>query len=391
MIRIGVRWSTLRVMRGSRIGLGNLVDVFVALLVVGGQVEAWSGQIQGAHWQVALFSLAQTVPLFFRRRWPVAAPVAVWAAIVGSTYAVEAPGQSLVFFLAAWFALWSSAANNERRRAVGLIALALGASAIAVGNDPTAGAADWLWFNAIGAFAWITGIGLRRRTEHAAALEERAALLERSRDEEARLAVEEERARIARELHDVVAHSVSVMTVQASGVRRLLRPEQERERAALEIVEQTGREALAEMRRLLGVLREAGDEPELAPQPSLDRLEALLEQMRSSGLPVEVVVEGEPRPLAPGIDLSAYRVVQEALTNALKHAGEAHALVRLRYCPDQLELEISDDGRSSGRANGHGQGLYGMRERVAVCGGTIDAGPRPEGGFLVHATLPVEK
>ena len=248
-------------MRGSRIGLGNLVDVFVALLVVGGQVEAWTGQIHGAHWQVALFAVAQTVPLFFRRRWPVAAPVAVWAAIVGSTYAVEAPGHSLVFFLAAWFALWSSAANNARRRALGLRALAVGASAIAVGNDPTAGAAEWLWFNAIGAFAWITGIGLRRRTEHAAALEERAALLERSRDEEAKLAVVEERARIARELHDVVAHSVSVMTVQASGVRRLLRPEQERERAALEIVEQTGREALSEMRRLLGVLREAGDEP----------------------------------------------------------------------------------------------------------------------------------
>ncbi len=391
MIRPAPGWSTFRLMRGSRIGLGSLVDVFVALLVVGGQIEAWSGQADGPHWAVSLLALAETVPLFLRRRWPVAVPVAVWAAIVGSTYAVDSPGHSIVFFLSAWFALWSSAANNERRRALGLLALALAGSALAVRNDPTAGPTEWLWFNAFGAFAWITGIGLRRRTEHAAALEERAALLERRREEEARLAVAEERARIARELHDVVAHSVSVMTVQASGVRRLLRPEQERERAALEIVEQTGREALAEMRRLLGVLREPDGAPELAPQPGLDRLEALLEQMRAAGLPVDVVVEGEPRPLAPGIDLSAYRVVQEALTNALQHAGEARAVVRLQYRPDRLELEISDDGRPAAHANGHGHGLHGMRERVTVCGGTIEAGPCPGGGFLVHASLPVEK
>jgi signal transduction histidine kinase len=378
-------------MRGSRIGLGNLVDVFVALLVIGGQVEVWTGQIDGRRWEAALFALAMTLPLFFRRRWPVGVPVVVWAAIVGESYAIaSAFDESIVLFAVAWFTLWSSAANNGRRRALALLALAWAASAIAAGNETRSVWSDWLWFIAAGSFAWLTGVGLRRRTEHAAALEERAALLQRRSAEEARRAVEVERARIARELHDVVAHSVSVMTVQASGVRRLLRPEQSREREALEVVERTGREALAEMRRLLGVLRDSDEAPELTPQPSLEHLDGLLEQVRTSGLPVELEVEGEPRPLAPGIDLSAYRVVQEALTNALKHAGDAHAVVRLRYRPDALELEIADDGRAVPRPNGSGHGLHGMHERVAVCGGTLDAGPCPGGGFLVRATLPVE-
>jgi signal transduction histidine kinase len=380
-------------MRASRLGLGNLIDAFVALLVIGGQVEAWTGHMHGPHWQAALFSLGETLPLFFRRRWPTAVPVVVWGVIVAESYAIPAGiDGSIVVYLAAWFALWSSAANNPPRRALALLALAWAAWGIAVGNDPKAGWPDWLWFNALGTFAWVTGLGLRRRTEHAALLEERAMRLERLREEEARAAVAEERARIARELHDVVAHSVSVMTVQVSGVRRLLRPEQERERAALETVERTGREALAEMRRLLGVLRETETRAELAPQPGLDRLERLLEQVRVSGLPVELTVEGDRRPLAPGVDLSAYRIVQEALTNALKHAGRAHAWVNLRYDCDRIELEIANDGSSATEAEGDGggHGLHGMRQRAEVCGGTLTAGPRPEGGFVVRATLPVE-
>jgi signal transduction histidine kinase len=377
-------------MRASRIGVGNLVDVFVGLLVAGGLLEVIAHRVDGPGWQVALFSLAETVPLFFRRRWPVAVPVVVWAAIVGETYAVDAPGGSVVFFLAAWFALWSSAANNERSRAFGLLLAAYAAAAVAVANDASAGVSEWAFFMGIGTLAWITGIGLRRRTEHAAALEERAALLEKRRAEAARTAVAEERARIARELHDVVAHSVSVMTVQASGVRRLLRPEQEREREALEVVERTGREALAEMRRLLGVLRDSGDSAALAPQPGLDQLDRLLEQVRASGLPVELSVEGEPRPLAAGVDLSAYRIVQEALTNTRRHAVDASASVRLRYGRDRLELEIANDGRAAAPGDGAGHGLHGMRERAEVCGGTLEAGPRPEGGFAVRATLPVE-
>ena len=203
-------------------------------------------------------------------------------------------------------------------------------------------------------------------------------------------AVAEERRRIARELHDVVAHSVSVMTVQAGAVRRLLRPDQERERQALEVIEATGREALTEMRRLVGLLREQGSMPEFAPQPSMRTVDVLLGTVREAGLPVELEVEGEPRELPPGIDLSAYRVIQEALTNALRYAGPAHAWVTVRWKARELELEVANDGRSEpGRSDG-GHGLAGLRERVALVGGTIDSGPRTGGGFVVRAHLPLE-
>jgi len=179
------------------------------------------------------------------------------------------------------------------------------------------------------------------------------------------------------------------MTIQASGVRRLLRPEQEREREALEVVERTGREALAEMRRLLGVLREADERPERSPQPGLDHLDGLLAEIRAEGLPVDLTVEGDPRPLAAGVDLSAYRIVQEALRAALgRDGGVTHADVRLRYDPDCVEVEVTNDGPSS-RRNDRVR-LHGIRERVNVCGGTFAAGPRPGGGFAVRATLPVE-
>jgi signal transduction histidine kinase len=378
-------------MRLSRIGFGNLVDVFIGLLVLGGQVEAFVRPAHWSRWQESLFMLALTVPLFFRRRWPVVVPVVVWAAAVGMSYVIpEATNDAVAFFVALWFAQWAAATNNPFPRAVGLLLVGYAASGIAIANVEGTGAGGWIWFNMLGTLAWFTGVGLRRRTEHAAALEERAALLERRRAEEARLAVAEERARIARELHDVIAHSVSVMTVQASGVRRLLKPEQTREREALEVVERTGREALAEIRRLLGVLRASDEEPELAPQPGLESLDRLLEQMRSSGLPVELTVEGDTKPLAPGVDLSVYRIVQEALTNALQHAREAHAVVRLRYGAEALEVEVENDGRSVGVVNASGHGLHGMRERVAICGGSLEAGPRPEGGYVVRATLPVE-
>jgi signal transduction histidine kinase len=202
-------------------------------------------------------------------------------------------------------------------------------------------------------------------------------------------AVAEERRRIARELHDVVAHSVSVMTVQAGAVRRLLHPEQERERQALEVIEATGREALTEMRRLVGLLREHGAMPEFAPQPSMRTVDVLVGTVREAGLPVELEIEGEPQELAPGVDLSAYRVIQEALTNALRYAGPAHAWVTVRWLADALELEIANDGRSEPGNGGGGHGLAGLRERVALVGGTVDSGPRAGGGFVVRAHLPI--
>src|SRR6185437_5367934 len=204
-------------------------------------------------------------------------------------------------------------------------------------------------------------------------------------------AAAEERSRIARELHDVVAHSVSVMVVQSSGVRRLLKEEQHREREALLSVEQIGRQALTEMRRMLGVMRTGEEAPAaLAPQPGLQHLERLVAQVEEAGLPVALRIEGERPELSPGVDLSAYRIVQEGLTHALKHSKGAHAEVVIRYVDSSVQLEISDDGPGDANGDGNGHGLVGMRERVALYGGTLEAGPREGGGFVLRANLPVE-
>jgi signal transduction histidine kinase len=202
-------------------------------------------------------------------------------------------------------------------------------------------------------------------------------------------AIAEERARIARELHDVVAHSISVMVVQARGGRRVLQSDPADANEAFAVIERTGHQALEEMRRLLGMLRRSDEELTLAPQPSLKELERLVEQVRAAGLPVQVAIEGEARELPPGVDLSAYRIVQEALTNALRHAGPARARVVVRYRPDDLELEIADDGPSTDDASGPGYGLVGMRERVSVYGGELQAGRRPEGGYALRVRLPL--
>ena len=206
-------------------------------------------------------------------------------------------------------------------------------------------------------------------------------------------AAAKERARIAHELHDLVAHSVSEMVVQASGVRCSLTEDQEREREALRSIERIGREALTEMRRMLGVLPAGGDDQmtELAPQPGLAYLDRLITNVQSAGLPVTLHVEGE-RPAVPiGIDLSAYRIVQEGLANALTHANCAHADVTVRYGGDVIEVEIADDGSSvDGAGRSEGESLAGMRERVALYGGKLETGPRAGGGYLVRAQLPVE-
>jgi signal transduction histidine kinase len=230
---------------------------------------------------------------------------------------------------------------------------------------------------------------LERRARRAVALEERAVRLEEEREERERVAVAEERRRIARDLHDVVAHGVGVMTVQAGAARLLLEDDPARAREPLLAVEQAGRQALAELRRLLGILRRDERDSGLRPQPGLADLDELVAQARRAGLPVELVVEGAPVALPAGVDLAAYRIVQEGLTNTHKHAGPARAGVAVRYEPDALELEITDDGRA-GANGGGGHGLVGMRERVALYGGRLEAGPRPKGGFTIHAHLPLD-
>jgi signal transduction histidine kinase len=286
-------------------------------------------------------------------------------------------------FLVLILACWAAGSLLDARQAVlALAAVVAGGWAVFI-RAPEVPWTEliWLSFPLTGVFA--ISAAAARHAARAQLAEERA----RRSEAAAERAAEEERGRIARELHDVVAHSVSVMTVQAGAVRRLLAPEQAREREALLTVEETGRQALTEMRRLLGVLRQEGESAALTPQPGLGTIDSLVQQVREAGLPVELTFEGERIALPPGVDLSAYRIVQEALTNALRHAGPARAWVSVRYRADEVEVEVANDGRS--KENGDGHGLVGMRERVALCGGVLSAGPRPGGGYTISARLPV--
>jgi signal transduction histidine kinase len=277
--------------------------------------------------------------------------------------------------------------------ALGGLALIFGAIVVVVVNDPAGSfLEDVIFISTLCAVAFIAGVAINQGVLRAAELEQRALLVESQREEQARAAVSEERARIAREMHDVVAHALSVMVVQAEAAETMLDVAPERARRPIEAVQRTGREALGELRSVLSVLRHGGQAPELAPRAGLGGLDALVDQMRDAGLPVELIVEGRPRPVPAGIDLSAYRIVQEGLTNALKHAGPAHALVRVRYEDRELAVEVVDDGRTGvSRRNGGGHGLAGMRERVSLFGGTIEAGARPEGGFALRVRLPLEE
>jgi signal transduction histidine kinase len=343
----------------------------------------------GPLWFDVLASIAFLIPFFFRRRYPFGAPAAV-GVILASVSFVDTGfvNDEFTTFLSGIAVAFMFGMLKERSQALAGAALLVGTIAIIAhnqGDHP----GDFLFPAIVFGVSWTVGFVLGQKLREGSEAKERAERLEREREEQARIAVAEERARIARELHDIVGHSVSVMTVQAAGVRSLLRPEQEREREALEIIEQTGREALAEMRRLVGVLRRPEEGPALAPQPSLEHVEKLVSQARESGLPVKLRVEGDPVQLPAGVDLTAYRLVQEGLTNAIKHARAENAEVIVRYGDGQVELTVSDDGAGDGDGVKGGNGLVGMRERVSVYGGELDAGPRPEGGFRLHATLPV--
>ncbi|HET7044179.1 MAG TPA: histidine kinase [Gaiellaceae bacterium] len=257
--------------------------------------------------------------------------------------------------------------------------------AIAMHNGEPYDVTDFGFIAVLIAAPVLVGTAIRTRTHEAREATRRADRLESER----LAAVAEERARIARELHDVIAHSVSVMVVQAGAAEAVLERDPARAVGPVRAVQETGRQALVEMSRLVGLLREDGEELGLAPQPGLDALDALLGQVRESGLPVELRVEGEPQPLPLGVELSAYRIVQEALTNSLKHAGRARAVVLLRYSVDAVEVEVVDDGGGNGTGHVGGHGLAGMRERVAVFGGEFAAGRRDGGGYAVRARLPI--
>jgi signal transduction histidine kinase len=345
---------------------------------------------QGPVWFDVLAVLLATTPLLARRRWPVAVLVVCGLAIAVSAFVdvnlTKHPFVSFLFGLTLAFRFGMR--PNRRSGLIGL-AFVIGVAALVELSDGGGAGGQFAWDAITFSVAWIIGFAVGEKYREVDLAKERAERAEREREERARLAVADERARIARELHDVVGHSVSVMTVQASAVRRRLDTDQDQVREALEVVERTGREALAEMRRMVGVLRHPEESPALAPQPSLEQLERLVEHTRDAGLPVELRIEGEPVPLPAGIDLTAYRLVQEGLTNAVKHAGAKRAEVLVRYADGRVELTVSDDGGGEGGGEGSGHGLVGMRERVSVYGGDLEAGPRPEGGFRLRATLPV--
>ena len=261
---------------------------------------------------------------------------------------------------------------------------------IVVYNIPGATTSELIFVPLEFGISWLAGYALRERSAQAEAAEVRATQAEREREAAARVAVAEERTRIARELHDVVAHAVSVMVLQVGAVRHQLPPALEEDKDALGRVERAGRTALAEMRRLLGAMRRDGDDLELAPHPGVDRLDSLVEDVSRAGLPVRLHVDGDPFPLPRSIDLSAYRIVQEGLTNALKHAHASNAFVTFHYAPDELQIEVRDDGEGRSTSDGLGHGLVGIRERVKIYGGEMTAGAAPEGGFVLGARLPIE-
>jgi signal transduction histidine kinase len=321
-----------------------------------------------------------SVPLAFRRR----APLVVLALVAGATVGLAIGGDGTSPEAALALAIYTVAAHRPWSgvATVGLpLAFAAGlASQIAVQKDGN-------WIEVLVGLTFVVGIPvlLGRMVYN------RRKRLARDRELAARDAVARERTRIARELHDIVAHAISVMVVQAGAARTVVDHDPQAAKTAIGQVEETGRAGLAEMRRLIGVLTDDGEVVSTAPQPGLAELGPLVETMRAAGLPTEVVRSGNPRELRAGADLAAYRVIQESLTNALKHAGPAHARVGLDYAADRLVIEVADDGRGLAAEPGIGHGLGGMRERVGLFGGTLETSARPGGGFVVRAEIPIEE
>jgi signal transduction histidine kinase len=410
-----VSWHLEYVQRVNRIrnvALEYWFELLIALLAIAGMLELLVGRDSpGAPATSLWFSVpavaALVLPLFARRRFPFAAPAAYWLMATALTFVdgllIPFIGSLGVVGLATAFLLGNL--RDDMKAGIGL-AIVFGCIVIVVSNIPgPQSASDLVFIPLRFVVAWIAGYALRERAEQAEAAEMRATLAEREREAAemratlaerereaaARIAVAEERARIARELHDIVAHAVSVMVLQVGAVRHKLAESLGEDRDGLERVERAGRTALAEMRRLLGAMRRDGDGVELGPQPGLDGLDSLVEDVSRAGLPVRLHVDGERLPIPRAIELSAYRIVQEGLTNSLKHACAGQADVTVRYRANELEVEVVDDGAGPATSDGLGHGLVGIRERVKIYGGEMNAGAAPEGGFVLSARLPLDR
>jgi signal transduction histidine kinase len=332
------------------------------------------------------------LPLLTRRRFPFGAPAAYWilAAALSFVDGLLIPSIESLFPVGLASAVLLGNLRDAKQAWTGLAIVLAGITTV-VYNIPGQATAELILLPVDFGIAWAAGFALRMRGEQAEAAEVRAARAEREREAAARVAVAEERARIARELHDIVAHAVSIMVLQIGAIRHKLPDMLAEDRDALRGVEQTGRGALAEMRRLLGAMRRDGDGVELAPHPGVDRLDSLLDDVGRAGLPVRLHVNGDPFALPRAIDLSAYRIVQEGLTNVLKHAHASQVDVTFNYARDELQIEVRDDGEGLSTSDGLGHGLVGIRERVKIYGGEMTAGAAPEGGFVLGARLPLEE
>jgi signal transduction histidine kinase len=365
-------------------------ELLIVFLAIAGMLELVVGRdLPGAPatslW-IAIPTIGVLVLLLLaRRRFPFGAPAAYWilagAISFGDGVLLAFVGSLSIVGLASAFLLGNL--RDPLKAGAGLIVVVVGILVV-VYNIPGETASDLTFITVRFVVAWVAGYALRERVEQVEAAEERATHAELT----ARIAVAEERGRIARELHDIVAHAVSVMVLQAGVVRRRLSAPSE-DRDLLNGVELAGKNALAEMRRLLAAMRREGEEADLVPQPGLDGLDSLLDEVSRAGLPVELHIDGKPFPLPRGIDLSAYRIVQEGLTNALKHAHASDADVTVRYRPDELEIEVRDNGQGSATSDGLGHGLIGVRERVTIYGGKMTAGTAVEGGFVLNTRLPL--
>ena len=369
--------------RASRAALVLLVlFLFVAV-----QVQVWSSA-DSQPWLHAALAAAYTLPLLAARRRPLAVALVVVGAAFADHWLDGHGGQAWFAILLAVYALGRYA--DARASAVGMAAVGAGVLAVDLPRLQDGAPLDEVlpgWFVIAG--VWGLGRWLRWRHGETEALQARAALLERDREEAARAAVAHERARIARELHDLVAHGLAVTVLQAQAAQRVLAEDPAAARKSLASIETLGRQGLAELRRLLELLDERGEASPLDPAPTLARLDELVEQVREAGLPVTLTVHGSRGDVPAGVDLSAYRIVQESLTNALKHAGQgARVDLSLTYRPDELEIVVADDGPAASSLPGAGRGLIGMRERVGLYGGSLEAGRRQEGGFVVRVLMP---
>jgi signal transduction histidine kinase len=369
------------------------LDILIVILAVASVVEIalWHRDEYQSHpaWIAVPAIALVVVPLLGRRRYPFYAPAAMWVLAAAVSYLdgwlVVTPVSTFLAGNVAAFLLGNVPDGVQAR--LGLAIVVCGAVIVVV-NKPAHSRSELVFVPVMFAIAWGAGFSVRERARHAEVAEQRAVHAEHESQAAARAAAADERARIARELHDTIAHAVSVMVLQVGAVRHQLPDAHTEHKNVLQEVEQTGRTALTDMRHLLDAMREDGGGVDLAPQPGLDRLDGLLKEIGRAGLPVRLSIAGERFPLPGGVDISAYRIIQEGLTNVLKHAQATEAEVALTYVPDQLTIEVRDNGRGAGHGNGSsGHGLVGIRERVRLYDGEMTAGPQSGGGFLLRARL----